>query len=76
MRSARTLARLSDVDRIVRIYPSHREADDAERAELAAMTPQDRLDRALSLQARYRESFGAAGQGIARIVRIVPFDRA
>jgi len=30
------------VGRIVRIYPSHREADDAECAALAAMLPQER----------------------------------
>jgi hypothetical protein len=61
------------MDRVIRIFSSHAAAEDADRQALAAMTPQQRLDRALELQARYREGFGEAGQGLARVVRIVPY---
>jgi hypothetical protein len=60
------------MDRIIRVFRSHEEAARADRAELAAMSPQERLDRALALQAHYREAFGDAGQGLARVARIVP----
>jgi hypothetical protein len=70
----RLCARFRIVERIIRIYPSHGTADEAERAALSAMTPQERLDQTLALHAHYREAFGDAGQGIARIVRVVPFE--
>lgn len=63
------------MERVIRIFPSHEEADNADRDELSAMSPQMRLDRALVLQARYREALGESGQGIAREVRIVRYDR-
>jgi hypothetical protein len=64
------------VDRIIRIFSSYREADEAERAAMAAVPPQERLDQALTLQARYREALGDAGQGFARVARVVPFARS
>ena len=51
------------MDRLIRVFASHAVAANAERAELAAASPQERLDRALDLHARYRETFGEAGQG-------------
>jgi hypothetical protein len=63
------------VDRIIRIFASFREADEAERATMAAMPAQERLDQALTLQARYREALGDAGQGLARVARVVPIAR-
>lgn len=68
------LVRLNVVERIIRIFDSHSAADAAERAALAAMSPQERLDRALALQSHYREAFGDAGQGLARVARAVPFE--
>lgn len=38
------------------------------------MSPQERLDEALALQAHYREAFGDAGQGLARVARVVPLE--
>lgn len=68
-------ARFINVEKIIHVYATHREADDAERAALAALSPQERLDRALILNARYREALGDAGQGLARVARTVPFER-
>lgn len=61
------------MERSIRIFRSHEEAFRADHAAFAALTPQQRLDRALALHAHYREAFGDAGQGLARIARVVPF---
>ena len=63
------------MERQIQIFASHAEAAQADRAAMAALSPQERLDRALELQARYRETFGEAGQGFARVARVVPFAR-
>ena len=62
------------MERRIRIFSSHAAAAAADRDALAALSPQERLDRAVELQARYRETFGDARQGLARIARIVPFE--
>jgi hypothetical protein len=69
-------ARFPGMERIIRIYASHRDADDADRAALEGMPSQERLDRALALHARHREALGDAGQGFARVARAVRFDRS
>lgn len=63
------------MDRVVVIRASHEDAAEADRAALRMLTPQQRVDRALDLIARHREALGEAGQGFARIARIVPFER-
>jgi hypothetical protein len=63
------------MERTIRIYALHAAADEAERLALSAMGPQERLDRALALQAHYREALGDAGHGLARVARAVPFER-
>ena len=69
------VARFHLVERIIRIYASYAAAEEAERVALSAMTPQQRLDQALALHAHYREAFGDAGQGLARVARTIPFKR-
>lgn len=66
--------KLVTMDRSIRIFPTHAAAAQADRAALAAMSPQQRLDRALELNAHYRETFGEAGQGLARVARVVPLE--
>jgi hypothetical protein len=67
------------MERIVVIHESHAAAAAAAAAadarELAALTPQERLDRMLALIARHREALGEAGRGLARVARVVPFPR-
>lgn len=63
------------VERVVRIFDSFAEAEAADRALYAAMTPQERLDLALLLIERYREGLGEAAQRLERTARIVPLAR-
>jgi hypothetical protein len=62
------------MERSIRIFPTHAAAAHADFVAVAAMLPQERLDRALELFAHYREAFGEAGQGLARVVRVVPLE--
>lgn len=66
--------RFLTMERVIQIFPSHRLADEADRKALSEMSPQERLDRAVALQAHYREAHGDIGQGLARVARIVPRD--
>ena len=61
--------------RVVEIFESHEAAAQADRAELAAMTSQERLDRALDLIASYRERRGETEQGFARVARIIQLEQ-
>lgn len=45
------------MERTVRVFPTHAAAAEADRAALASMSPQERLNRALELHARYREAW-------------------
>jgi hypothetical protein len=67
--------RFEAMERSIRIFATHAAAAQSDRAALAAMSPQERLDRALELFAHYREAFGEAGQGLARVARVVPLER-
>ena len=62
------------MERVIRVFASHQQADDADRKVLAEMSPQERLDWTVALHAQYRESYGDAGQVLERIVRVVPRD--
>ena len=62
------------MEKVIRIFLSHGQADEADRDALMALSPQERLDRALAMQAHYREALGDAGQGLARIARAVQHD--
>jgi hypothetical protein len=59
----------------VRVYRSFAEAEAADLAAMAAMSPQARLDLALELGARYREALGEAAQRFERACRVVPLAR-
>ena len=62
------------MERVIRVFASHEDAAQADRDALAAMTPQQRLDRALDLIARYKEARGDTAQGFARVARIVQLE--
>ena len=64
------------MERVVRIFNSHAEAEAADRAFYAAMSPQERLDMLLPMQERYRESLGDAGSRFERTCRIVPLSKS
>ena len=63
------------MERVIQVFESHEAAAQANRDQLAAMTPQQRLDRALDLIAWYREARGETAQGFARVARVVQLER-
>ena len=58
------------MERVIQIFPSHRQAGEADRQALSAMTPPERLDRAVALQAHYREVHGDIGQGLHELLAL------
>ena len=62
--------------RIVTVRSAHAAAEEADIAELAALSPQQRLDRALDMIARHHRARDDADVGMERVIRIVPFQRA
>ena len=61
----------SGMERVIRVFESHEAAAQADRDDLASLTPQQRLDRALDLIARHREARGETAQRFARVARVV-----
>jgi hypothetical protein len=62
------------MERVIRVFDSHEAAADADRDELLAMSPQQRLDRALDLIARYREARGQIAQRFEKVARVVQLE--
>lgn len=62
------------MERVLRVFESHEDAAQADRDELAAMTPQQRVDRALDLIAWYREARGETQQRFERVARIIQLE--
>ena len=58
------------MEKVVRIFRSHEEADEADREYFQALTPQQRLDIFLELLWRGR-SDDEAGERLERVYRIV-----
>ena len=56
---------------VLRVFSSFREAEQADRAFYASLSPQERLDLLLDLVARQRESMGEAAQRLERVYRVV-----
>ncbi len=59
------------MERVIRVFDDFAAADEADRWEYASLTPEQRLEILLDLVARYRESFGEAGEGFERVFRVV-----
>ena len=59
------------VEPICKVFKSHEEAEAADRAYYAAMSPQERLNLLLEIVARHRESLGEAAERFERVHRIV-----
>ena len=56
---------------VLRVFSSFREAEEADRALYASLSPQERLEMLLDLVARQRESMGEATQRLERVYRVV-----
>jgi hypothetical protein len=62
------------MEKSLRIFESFEEAEAADAAEDAAMTPQQRLQIALDLRNRFYPD--AIKQGLARVLRITELERS
>ena len=60
---------------VLRVFSSFREAEEADRAFYASLSPQERLEMLLDLVARQRESMGEAAQRLERVYRVVELSR-
>jgi len=60
---------------VLRVFSSFREAEQADRAFYASLSPQERLEMLLDLVARQRESMGEAAQRLERVYRVVELSR-
>ncbi len=62
------------IEHTVKKFSSFAEADEADRRYYAQLTPAERLNILLELIQRYRQSIHAP-EGLARVYRIVEFER-
>jgi hypothetical protein len=63
------------VEKVVRIFNSHAEADAADREFYRSLTPQQRIDILLEMLATYREETGETSERLERVCRITEFER-
>jgi hypothetical protein len=59
------------VDRVVQVFRSFDDADQADDQFYASLTPEERLDVLLELVERHRRALGEAGNRFERVFRIV-----
>ena len=59
------------MDRVIRKFDSHQDAERADREYYLSLTPTQRVDIVLELMARQRDRIGATGKGLERVCRIV-----
>jgi len=60
----------------VRIFSSFREAEEADTAFYASLSPQERLDLLLDLIARHRESIGETTERFERVYRVTELSQS
>jgi hypothetical protein len=58
--------------RELRVFRTFADADRADDAYYASLSPQERVDLLLDLIARYQESLGEAASRLERVCRVVP----
>jgi len=63
------------MERVVRRFDSHAEADAADRAYYRSLTPQQRLEILFELVRMYREEHGCS-ERLERVYRIVELSRS
>jgi hypothetical protein len=64
------------VNKAVRVFESHADADRADREFYASLSPAERLDILLDLVATYQESVGEAAKGFERVHRIIELSQS
>lgn len=63
-------AKVQPVDRVVQIFRSFEDADEADDQFYAELTPEARLDMLLELVQRHRSALGEAASRLERVHRI------
>ena len=66
-KAAAARSKMAAMEKVLRKFSSFAESDRADRAYYRQLSPHERLDILLELVARYREEFGEAAQGFARV---------
>ena len=59
------------MERVLKVFNSFEEADQADDEYYASLTPQQRVDILLDMVAAYRESLGETGERFERVYRVV-----
>ena len=59
------------MEKVVKLFSSFEEADQADSEYYASLTPQQRVDLLLDLIAAHRESLGETASRFARVYRVV-----
>jgi hypothetical protein len=59
------------MEKVLKVFNSFEEADQADDEYYASLTPQQRVDILLDMIAAYRESLGETGQRLERVYRVV-----
>jgi len=60
----------------LRIFSSFQEAEEADTAFYASLSPQERLDLLLDIIARHRESLGETAERFERVYRIIELSQS
>ena len=60
------------MEKVVKVFSSHAEADEADARADASLTPEERIRRVIEL--RDRRHPDAAEQGLARVYRVVELE--
>jgi hypothetical protein len=60
----------------VRVFSSFQEAEEADKAFYASLSPQERVDLVLEMVARHRESMGEAGKRFERVYRVIELSQS
>lgn len=62
------------MERVARIFRSHKEAEQASREYMDSLSPEERLEIQQELIARYREEHGI-GEKLERVARLTTLQR-
>ena len=61
---------MPSMDKVLQVFQSFEEADEADASYYAELTPQECVDILLDLVKSYRESLGEAAAGFERVCRV------
>ena len=64
------------MEKLIQAFRSFEDADEADTAYYAALTPRQRVDILLDLVAAYRESLGEAAERLERVYRVIELQRS